>query len=116
MGFKKKDGADLKPTDWTATDEGEVEDEVPPTQFTVEFELSSVYKDESFNMTETIWKTIEAGTVDDVLRILNDTDYISKIDEDDVLNEDTEDSPVEVKKEYKEIQDELMDIVWEKDN
>lgn len=82
------------------------------TDFTVTFQLTSFYDEDEFNMTETVDKSYEADSLDDLFDLLDEGDFADELDDSAVLNTETEDSPIEVNVEYVLIHDEKGSEVY----
>jgi len=81
--------------------------------FTVLFAINSCYEDESLNLSMRLEQSIEADNLDSLFEILDDPDFINTIDDSDVINQESDQSPVEVNVEYIRITDTYGSLVYE---
>lgn len=80
--------------------------------FFVTFQLRSFYDDSSFNLASLVKKEYEGEELNDIFKILEDTDELDTIDDSSVINNSTEMDPFEINIEYVIIEDETGTEVY----
>ena len=73
--------------------------------FNVTFQLKSYYADESLDKETLVTNDYEADSLDELFETLDDTDELDQIDDDSVINHESDEEPEEINIEYVLIHD-----------
>jgi len=81
--------------------------------YKIKFKLSSFYEDEKYNLEKFVDHEIDAEDLEDLEEIINDSDYMSNMDDSPVINKKTDNYPHSINIDYIEIKDEDGNILYE---
>lgn len=80
--------------------------------FTVTFQMKSCYDDETHDLTHLDKKDYDADDIDELFDILDEEDFVMDSDDTPVINDEADDSPIEVIVDYVLIHDENGEEVY----
>ena len=84
--------------------------------FIVTFQLKSFYDDETYDKNVISTKEFQADSLEDLFERLDDIDEIEKVDDQMVINDCTDDEPLEINVEYVLIHDSNGQVLYKDDD
>ena len=84
--------------------------------FIVTFQLKSFYDDETYDKNVMSTKEFQADSLEDLFERLDDIDEIEKVDDQMVINDCTDDEPLEINVEYVLIHDSNGQVLYKDDD
>jgi|LWDU01.1.fsa_nt_gi hypothetical protein len=84
--------------------------------YKIKFKLNSFYHDNEYNLEKFVSLKIDADDLEELEEIIDDSDYMSHIDDSSVINKTTENYPKYINIDYIELKDEEGNILYEEKN